>query len=44
LITCKDTNLASIKVIEANGGVLDRAVPIEGMPGEMRLFYWVPTA
>jgi len=44
LITCKDTNLASIKVIEANGGVLDRAVPIEGMPGEMRLFYWVLTA
>lgn len=43
LITCKDTNLASRKVIEANGGVLDRAVPIEGMPGEMRLFYWVPT-
>ena len=43
-ITCKETNLASRKVIEANGGILDRAVPIEGMPGETRLFYWVLTS
>ncbi|ALA19858.1 acetyltransferase [Chelatococcus sp. CO-6] len=42
LITCKDTNLASIKVIEANGGVLARVERIEGMPCEMRLLYWIP--
>ncbi|WP_246216042.1 GNAT family N-acetyltransferase [Microvirga makkahensis] len=44
LITCKETNVASRRVIEANGGVLDRVEPMEGMPCEMRLFYWVPTA
>ena len=37
LITCDDTNVASRRVIEANGGV-----PIA--PSGVKLRYWVPTA
>jgi predicted acetyltransferase len=37
LVTCDDTNVASRKVIEANGGVL------EDQRG-VKLRYWVPTA
>ena len=37
LVTCDDTNLASRKVIEANGGVY------ESQRGQ-KLRYWVPTS
>jgi predicted acetyltransferase len=37
LVTCDDTNIASRKVIEANGGIL------EDQRG-VKLRYWVPTA
>ena len=36
LVTCDDTNVASRKVIEANGGVL------EDQRG-VKLRYWIPT-
>jgi|SRR5436190_5434465 len=37
LVTCDDTNVASRKVIEKNGGVPDDPIP-------PKLRYWVPTA
>jgi predicted acetyltransferase len=37
LVTCDDTNVASRKVIEANGGV-------QIAPSGAKLRYWVPTA
>ena len=37
LVTCDDTNVASRKVIEANGGVLEDQYGV-------KLCYWVPTS
>lgn len=40
LVTCDDTNIASAKIIEANGGVLENAVEVgEGHPKKRR--YWI---
>lgn len=41
LLTCDDTNIASIKVIEKNGGVLKEKKTIsEGKP--LKRYYWIP--
>jgi predicted acetyltransferase len=41
LITCDETNIASKKIIEANGGVLENvAVLRKGNPATLR--YWIP--
>lgn len=41
LLTCDDTNTASIKVIEKNGGVLKETKLIaEGKP--LKRYYWIP--
>ncbi|WP_243371357.1 GNAT family N-acetyltransferase [Microvirga solisilvae] len=40
-ISCRETNIASRKVIEANGGVLEATMPAEDAPGEVRLVYRV---
>jgi predicted acetyltransferase len=37
LVTCDDTNIASRKVIEKNGGVPDEPIP-------PKLRYWIPTS
>ncbi|MDO9377797.1 MAG: GNAT family N-acetyltransferase [Nocardioidaceae bacterium] len=42
LVTCDETNLASRRVIEANGGVLEDVRTATGVPPKMR--FWVPTA
>lgn len=40
LITCNDSNVASIKVIEKNGGVLRETKPqFEGWP--LKRYYWI---
>lgn len=40
LITCNETNIASKKIIEANGGVFEKEIPdIEGRPNKLR--YWI---
>ena len=40
LLTCDDTNIASQKIIEANGGVLENIIPTEeGHPNKKR--YWI---
>ncbi len=40
LVTCNDTNIGSKKIIEANGGVLENAVPTkEGKSNKLR--YWI---
>jgi len=41
LLTVNSLNPASIRVIEKNGGVLDRAVPHIWRPGETSLHYWI---
>lgn len=41
LLTCDDTNVGSIKVIEKNGGVLKETKKIaEGKP--LKRYYWIP--
>jgi predicted acetyltransferase len=40
LVTCDSTNEASRKIIEANGGVFENAVALEGRPYQ-RLRYWI---
>ena len=40
LITCHDENLASIRIIESNGGVLQDKVKIKGLPLPERR-YWI---
>lgn len=42
-ITCDEDNRGSIKVIEANGGVLAGTQPDTIEPGRMKRLYWVPT-
>ena len=44
LITCDELNLASRKVILANGGVLAGTVPSEHGPGAEKLLFWVGTS
>lgn len=40
LLTCDSTNLASKKIIESNGGILENEVPgLEGEPSKLR--YWI---
>ena len=41
LVTCDETNLASKKVIEYNGGQFENAVTIDGSPIK-KLRYWIP--
>ncbi len=41
LLTCADTNVASIRVIERCGGTLEDLVEVPGRPRSRR--YWVPT-
>lgn len=42
LITCNDSNVASIKIIEKNGGVLKETKPqYEG--GPLKRYYWIET-
>lgn len=43
-ITCDDSNIGSIRVIEANGGVLAQRVPHPDKPGHEKLAFWVKTA
>ncbi|MBV9229550.1 MAG: GNAT family N-acetyltransferase [Chloroflexi bacterium] len=40
LVTCDETNLASKKIIEANGGQLENAILLEGDPIR-KLRYWI---
>ena len=40
LLTCDETNLASRKIIEANGGQLENAVVVEGQTA-LKLRYWI---
>lgn len=40
LLTCDDNNLGSIKTIEANGGVLENKVAVEGKT-TLKRRYWV---
>jgi predicted acetyltransferase len=40
LVTCDETNAASRRVIEANGGVLDDVVVLQGRPART-LRYWI---
>ncbi len=40
LVTCDETNIASKKVIEFNGGRFENALPVEGSP-IMKLRYWI---
>ena len=41
LITCREDNLWSRKIIEANGGVFESAIPNYGHPTEKRLRFWI---
>ena len=40
LVTCDDTNIASAKIIEANGGVLENIILLAGYPVPVRR-YWI---
>ena len=40
LLTCDETNIASRKVIESNGGQLENAVPVEGQT-VLKMRYWI---
>ena len=40
LLTCDETNMASRKIIEANGGQLENAVVVEGQAA-LKLRYWI---
>jgi len=41
LLTCSDDNIGSIKVIEANGGVLRDIIPHPRQPGALARRYWI---
>lgn len=41
LITCREDNAASRKIIEANGGIFESAIPNYGHPTEKRLRFWI---
>jgi predicted acetyltransferase len=40
LVTCDDTNIASAKIIEANGGMLENIILMAGYPVPVRR-YWI---
>jgi predicted acetyltransferase len=40
LVTCDDTNTASARIIEANGGVLENVILLAGYPVPVRR-YWI---
>ena len=42
-ITCDDDNIASQRVIEANGGVLSETKPEADDPTRMKRIYWIDT-
>ena len=42
LVTCTDTNLASVRTIEAAGGALEDVVAL-ATTGELKRRYWIPT-
>ena len=44
LVTCDEDNLASGRVIEANGGLPDGTETNSDRPGVRKLRFWVPTA
>jgi predicted acetyltransferase len=44
LVTCDETNTASRRVIEANGGVFDGVAPDPEHPGVMKLRFWLSVA
>lgn len=41
LLTCDDTNLASARVIERGGGVLEDVIPHPDRPGALLRRYWI---
>lgn len=43
LVTCDDDNVASRRVIEANGGVFDGTEPHPFVAGRIKLRFWVAT-
>ncbi len=41
LLTCRDTNVGSIRVIEAAGGMLENVTSHPNIPGAMNRRYWI---
>lgn len=41
LLTCDVTNVGSRKIIEANGGVFENQIPVDGAPDKAR--FWIDT-
>ena len=41
LITCRDDNAASARIIERAGGVLEETIPHPDIPGELSRRYWI---
>jgi predicted acetyltransferase len=41
LLTCDDNNVASTRIIEANGGVLQDVIDTPGEPGRRSRRYWI---
>ena len=41
LLTCRDDNVGSIRIIEAAGGVLENVVDHPNIPGKMNRRYWI---
>ncbi len=41
LLTCRDDNLGSIRIIEAAGGVLENVVAHPNIPGKLIRRYWI---
>lgn len=41
LLTCRDDNVGSIRIIEAAGGVLENVVPHPDVPGSLLRRYWI---
>ncbi len=44
LLTCRDDNVGSIRIIEAAGGVLEDVTPHPTIPGAMNRRYWITRA
>lgn len=42
LITCREDNAGSRKIIEANGGIYESSIPNYGHPTDKRRRYWIP--
>ena len=43
LVTCDDDNVASRRVIEANGGIFDGTEPHPFVAGKLKLRFWIET-